>query len=184
MYSVLRILKYLNFSAAHRTLEKKFLSFFHSHLRDSSDFQDSGHKNSECGTWSDINSAPRRQRNNNINENFTLTKSQSSPFINFKVALSDLEMCSDSQLFAQSQRGLVKDSESPPTLPTCRSSFSNMTAAADLSALSGVYFLFSHSTEVVSITHFNSIFYPLKCVVGVLSSLLSRVLIHASQGAI
>ncbi len=77
--------------------------------------------------WSDINSPPRRQRNNNFNENFTLTKSQSSPFINFKAALSDLEMCSDSQLFAQSPRGLVKDSESPPTLSTCRSSFSNMT---------------------------------------------------------
>lgn len=102
-------------------LVKRFLSFpflFSSiglfslytskHILDTEGFQDRRHKNSKSRSQSNRNSAPCRQLNNNINEIFTLTKSQSSSFINFKVTLSDLEMCSDRWLFSPSLHVFVK----------------------------------------------------------------------------
>lgn len=117
------------------------------HILDSEGFQDTRHKNSKHKTQSDRNSAPRRQLNNNINEIFTLTKSQSSSFINFKVTLSDLEMCSDSRLFFQSRRGLVEKLATPSPLLPCHSSFSNMTATTNLPARATLYFFQSPTSE-------------------------------------
>lgn len=104
------------------------------HILDTEGFQDRRHKNSKSRSQSDRNSAPCRQLNNNINEIFTLTKSQSSSFINFKVTLSDLEMCSDRWLFSPSRHGLVEKPATPQTFSQRHSSFSNMTAMANLSA--------------------------------------------------
>lgn len=126
--------------------DRQFSLHTSAHILDSEGFQDTRHKNSKRRTQSDRNSAPRRQLNNNINEIFTLTKSQSSSFINFKVTLSDLEMCSDRRLFFQSRRGLVEKLATPSPLSPCHSSFSNMTATANLPARATLYFLRSFTS--------------------------------------